>query len=76
MTRPTSHRPTRHTTQQSGKWVDAAQTRRRIDEGNKNLRGNATEGVEVENGGNVLGLERENEVVPEAVVVRITGAAD
>lgn len=58
------------------KWVDTAQIPRRIDEGNTDLRGNVTEEVGVENGGNGRGLERENEVDLEAVVMRITGVAD
>lgn len=57
------------------KWVDTAQIPRRIDEGNTDLRGNVTEEVGVENGGNGRGLERENEVDLEAVVMRITGVA-
>lgn len=57
------------------KWVDTAQIPRRIDEGNTDLRGNVTEEAGVENGGNGRGLERENEVDLEAVVMRITGVA-
>ena len=57
------------------KWVDTAQIPRRIDEGNTDLRGNVTEEAGVENGGNGRGLERENEVDLEAVVMRTTGVA-